>query len=164
MIVIHWLSQIHTNRHSHMHTHTHTQIMNKLEFWHMQCGGVLVLSPLLLSLTSDDEVDVLLGWVAHVVDGGAVVEARVGGADGAEGEGSAADLRAPGQFVRVAGPGHHRSGEPRHYLAGHGHVSARVHHQRLVSRQPQNRGSWDSGGQRELGSNKHVAWKYTGAS
>lgn len=84
------------------------------------------------ALTPDDEIDVFASGVAHVVDGGAVVEASVSRSDCPQEEHWSPDLSAEGKLARVVEPGHGGGREAGDDLAVEEHVLPGVHNHCVV--------------------------------
>lgn len=95
-------------------------------------------------LTPHQQVHDLLGWVAHVVDGRAVVVARVLHADPPDGEVASLHKAVGRHWTRRVGPNHFWLWVTACQRALHRDVVARVDHQSLIDRQLQSRWGWKS--------------------
>lgn len=94
-----------------------------------------------LTLTPDDDIDVLARRVAHIVDGRAVVEARIGRGDGPQNQRGSPHLGAEGKGARVTYPRHSGRRETCGDLTGQVHILSGIHHNCVVHRQPDHGGS-----------------------
>lgn len=93
-------------------------------------------------LTPDNDIDVLARRVAHVVDRCAVVESAVGRSDGPQDQRGPSDQGTEGEGPRGTHPGDGGSWESRRDVAGQMQVLPRIHHHRVVHRQPNHRRRW----------------------